>query len=300
MAAKKRSLMEGKMLYKDVAYKVFTKTSTLDMFTGASRMMWTHAYYDVKLWEKLLEEYVTRTRIIDTSRSGRLPKFCCVSTTVGDSIEAHIFRNYILPHNVESIYGGSHTAELWKVVRCSSAAPTYFGDYILNNQVHQDGGILYNNPCHVAIHEAKLLWPNEKICLVSMGTGRSLNKRKIDSQKLYTQKEISTIFKGDEPQTSSWKLKFMRILDAATDTEQSHHILSDLMEPGTYFRLNPYLTEMIPMTEYRAEKLRQIEKDAHMYFRRNEDKFEELAEILLKPRNCISAVKDMLLKNIFY
>lgn len=161
---------------------------------------------------------------------------------------------------------------------------------------------MQNNPCHIAIHEAKLLWPNEKICLVSMGTGRSLDKKRIDSQKLYSPKQLSKIFgnNNDEPQTTSWKIKFMRILDAATDTEQSHHIFSDLMSPGTYFRLNPYLTEMVPMTEYRVEKLRQLEKDAHMYFRRNEDKFEELAEILIRPRNSIRAIKDVFLKNIFY
>lgn len=75
-----------------------------------------------------------------------------------------------------------------------------------------------------------------------MGTGRSLNKKKIDSQKLYSQSAVSKLFNGDATQTTSWKMKFMRILEAATDTEQTHHILSDLMEPGSYFRFNPYLT----------------------------------------------------------
>lgn len=86
-----------------------------------------------------------------------------------------------------------------------------------------------NNPSSVAIHEAKLLWPDQKICLVSFGTGRSLNKRRIDSQKLYSSKQISRLFNGSasgDIQTSSWKTKFTRILDAATDTEQTHHILS--------------------------------------------------------------------------
>jgi calcium-independent phospholipase A2-gamma len=64
------------------------------------------------------------------------------------------------------------------------------------------------------------------------------------------------------------------------------------MDPGTYFRFNPYLTEMIPMTECDPEKLKQVEKDALMYFRTNEDKFEELAEILLKPRSTVTLLKD--------
>lgn len=48
------------------------------------------------------------------------------------------------------------------------------------------------------------------------------------------------------------------------------------------------------MTECDPEKLRQIEKDALMYYRRNEDKFEELAEMLLKPRSSIRLVSDII------
>lgn len=151
----------------------------------------------------------------------------------------------------------------------------------------------------MAVHEAKLLWPDQKICLVSFGTGRAINKRKIDSQKLYTPKQVSKLFNGDVTQTSSWKMKFSRILDAATDTEQTHHIMSDLLTPGTYFRFNPYLTEMIPMTECDDQKLMQAENDALMYYRRNEDKFEELAEMLTKPRSNTTLIKDFISKGIY-
>lgn len=298
-ADKNRTLSDGIKRYKDVSWKVFHQLSTLDRMQAASRLMWTHAYYDVDLWEQLLQEHMTSTKIIDTAKFSHVPKFCCVSTTVSDAaIEAHVFRNYVLPFNVESIYNGSHNAALWEVVRCSSAAPTFFGDFILDGKVHQDGGILYNNPSCVAIHEAKLLWPNQKICLVSLGTGRSPNKRKTDSQKLYTQSQVSKLFNDDPIQTSSWKRKFSRILEAATDTEQTHHICSDLMAPGTYFRFNPYLTETVSMTECRPEKIKQIEKDALLYFRRNEDKFEELVEILLKPRSSITRLNDYLQRKL--
>lgn len=55
---------------------------------------------------------------------------------------------------------------------------------------------------------------------------------------------------------------------------------------------------MISMTECDPEKLGQIEKDAMMYFRRNEDKFEELAEILLKPRSSINLFSDFLNRKV--
>ena len=65
-----------------------------------------------------------------------------------------------------------------------------------------------NNPCAVALHEAKQLWPNSPIqCVVSFGTGRTPYQINDTSSKMA---EIAT---------SSWKDKFYKILDSATDTE---------------------------------------------------------------------------------
>ena len=67
---------------------------------------------------------------------------------------------------------------------------------------------MVNNPCAVAIHEAKQLWPNSPIqCVVSFGTGRvPLNINNSTEEK-------------KEAVASSWRDKFYKILDSATDTE---------------------------------------------------------------------------------
>lgn len=57
-----------------------------------------------------------------------------------------LFRNYQLPPRDESYYAGSCSPHVWEAVRASSSAPFYFEEFHYNGDVHQDGGIIQNNP----------------------------------------------------------------------------------------------------------------------------------------------------------
>ena len=67
----------------------------------------------------------------------------------------------------------------------------------------QDGGLLTNNPCSIAIHEARLLWPDEPFqCIVSIGTGKYKGRSGPSAVEF-----------------SSLREKLLKIVASATDTE---------------------------------------------------------------------------------
>ncbi|XP_068132621.1 calcium-independent phospholipase A2-gamma [Hyperolius riggenbachi] len=266
-------LDECEELYRKLGNDVFKQNVIL----GTVKMGWSHAYYDSEMWEKMLKERMGSELMIETARNPNCPKVAAVSTIVnrGLPLKAYVFRNYNHFPGVKSHYLGGCQNYLWQAIRASSAAPGYFQEYLLGNDLHQDGGLHINNPCALAIHECKRLWPGVDFqCVISLGTGR-----------------YEGIGKSTATHTSL-KAKITNVISSATDTEEVHKTLDDLLPQDTYFRFNPIMNEDIPLDENRKEKLNQLQSDGQRYLERNERKLMKAAKLLKQERKTIQYMCD--------
>ncbi|NXD78996.1 PLPL8 phospholipase, partial [Halcyon senegalensis] len=260
-------------LYRKLGSDVFKQ----NVIVGTVKMGWSHAFYDSDIWEKMLKEKMGSNLMIETARNSTCPKVAAVSTIVnrGTPLKAFVFRNYNHFPGVKSHYIGGCQYKLWQAIRASSAAPGYFQEYVLGNDLHQDGGLLLNNPSALAVHECKCLWPNVPLqCLISLGTGRYESEGK--TNVTYT----------------SLKAKLTNVISSATDTEEVHTMLDALLPPDTYFRFNPLMNEDIPLDESRKEKLNQLQTDGIRYLERNEEKLRKAAKILTQEKTALQRLQD--------
>ncbi|XP_045071803.1 calcium-independent phospholipase A2-gamma-like isoform X2 [Coregonus clupeaformis] len=203
-------------LYRKLGSDVFKQ----NVIVGTVKMGWSHAFYDSQIWENILKERMGEGLMVETARDPKCPKVSAVSTIVnrGLPLKAYVFRNYSMLPGVRSHYIGDCKHKMWQAIRASSAAPGYFQEYTLGKDLHQDGGLLINNPTALAIHECKLLWPNTPVqCVVSLGTGR-----------------YETASKNNSTYTSL-KAKITNVISSATDTEEVHIMLDALLLPDSCF-----------------------------------------------------------------
>uniref|UniRef100_A0A8C2XKE3 Patatin-like phospholipase domain containing 8 n=1 Tax=Cyclopterus lumpus TaxID=8103 RepID=A0A8C2XKE3_CYCLU len=266
-------LDECEEMYRKLGSDVFKQ----NVIVGTVKMSWSHAFYDSEIWENILKERLGEGRMIESARDPHCPKVSSVSTIVnrGLPLKAYAFRNYRLMPGVRSHYIGDCNHKMWQAIRASSAAPGYFKEFVLGKDLHQDGGLLINNPTALAIHECKCLWPNTPLqCVLSLGTGR-----------------YETVGNNSTTYTSL-KTKLSHVISSATDTEEVHTMLDALLPPDTYFRFNPYLSEDIPLNESRAEKLNFLKGEGERYLERNEAKLRMAASVLGQEKSTIQRLAE--------
>ncbi|XP_074536670.1 calcium-independent phospholipase A2-gamma-like [Halichoeres trimaculatus] len=267
------SLEECADMYRRFGSEVFRQNPLV----GTVKMGWSHSYYNTENWETILQEKLGHRVLIKTARDELSPKVSAVSAVVnwGTSPKAFVFRNYNHKPGSLSRYAGASGCQMWQAVRASSAAPGYFQEFALQSDIHQDGGIILNNPCALAVHESRLLWPNQPFqCVLSLGTGRYDNVKR-------------------GPATStSLRAKISNLISSATDTEGVHTLLDDLLAPDVYFRFNPMLSAVVSLDESRPRALDQLQRDTQSYLERNRPKLARLCLVLGAERSAVRRTND--------
>ncbi|KAM3617948.1 uncharacterized protein V6R79_013124 [Siganus canaliculatus] len=267
------SLEECADMYRRFGSEVFRQNPLV----GTVKMGWSHSYYDTEIWEKILQEKLGQRVLIKTARDESSPKVSAVSAVVnwGTSPKAFVFRNYNHKPGSLSRYAGASGCQMWQAVRASSAAPGYFQEFTLQSDIHQDGGILLNNPCALAVHESRLLWPKQPFqCVLSLGTGRYDNAKRSSAT------------------STSLRAKISNLICSATDTEGVHTLLDELLAPDVYFRFNPMLSAVVSLDESRPQALDQLQRDTQSYLERNRPKLARLCLVLGAERSAASRTTD--------
>jgi patatin-like phospholipase/acyl hydrolase len=150
-----------------------------------------------RLWERF------KTKFRDDKLAGMLKDIIGENTTFGSeklqTLLMIVLRNATTDspwplsnnpsakYNAEGTPGRNTDLPLWRLVRASTAAPTYFPPEVLSVPPHEfifvDGGVtMYNNPAFQLFLMAtsdpyRLQWPTgeDRLLLISVGTGASAN-----------------------------------------------------------------------------------------------------------------------------
>jgi len=223
---------------KDVPIPVYSPSVWSNMLNYASYIKNGYWYASVELEKTLQDQDLANILLIDSAKETR-NKVCIVSTLCSVyPIEPYIFKNYFIAN--EDMKGDCEI-ELWKAIRASTAAPTYFIPLYHNSLAFRDGGLLCNNPAPIGIQEAKKLWPHKKLdLLVSVGTGYPPIK---DVKNIEGYSELVN-----------------QIIASCTETEKTHVILKSILPSENYLRLQPTNKSIfeIDLDETSEEKLEAI------------------------------------------
>lgn len=104
------------------------------------------------------------------------PKIALISCRHSIYPEIYLFTNYKHDHITPLDYASStNNIHICDAIHATMASPPYFKALELQidgkTEKFVDSGLLYENPIQIATYEAQKLWPNEKLVILSIGSG---------------------------------------------------------------------------------------------------------------------------------
>jgi len=306
---------QAKKRYDKLIARIFVKSSLAN-----AMMVFTTAAYDERHFNEVMEEVLGDTSMLESRADPAVPLVFCISSKMSSNpIQIALFRNYNygggeladsftldpekarielgLPSEDDimeelsdweetgqisgqcaprrtagSRHSGSFRILQRAALRATTAAPTFFKPVMMGGELYSDGGIVASNPAAVAIHEARTLFPDVPIeMIVSCGTGGFIEEK--------------------TPPKIGWDGIIGQIVNSATDGEQIHHILEDIMGEGgalasqtKYYRFNPVVGtgDEFPIDVTEPEKLERLAEITRAYMEKPEQqsKLKEIVDTL--------------------
>ena len=146
-------------MFELISRKIFYR-SWCDVFTSINGLLYSKYsdYYIEQEFKKIFED----TRLSEVKKPLSILAYDLISHT---------------PISFESWTRSNSNIKLWKAIRGSTAAPTFFPPFTHDDHMLIDGGVISNNLSDYTYQSAKKLYgPDEKFLHVSIGTGRYLPK----------------------------------------------------------------------------------------------------------------------------
>eukprot|EP00550_Attheya_septentrionalis_P006621 CAMPEP_0198291906 /NCGR_PEP_ID=MMETSP1449-20131203/9256_1 /TAXON_ID=420275 /ORGANISM="Attheya septentrionalis, Strain CCMP2084" /LENGTH=988 /DNA_ID=CAMNT_0043990591 /DNA_START=144 /DNA_END=3107 /DNA_ORIENTATION=- len=317
---RRETSVQARKRYNALIKRIFVKSAL-----STPMLLFTTAAYDEGGFMEVMQEILGDTSMLDSRADPSVPLVFAVSSKMSTPTQLCLFRNYNYgggelpdtfvtdPENARNELGlqpdkfnvpsspapmgtrkaaglcpprggdgsrhpGSFRIKQKVALRATTAAPTVFKPVMLGGDLYCDGGIVASNPTAVAIHEARALFPDIPIeMVVSCGTGGFL-----------TEKTAPKI---------GWDGIIAQIVQSATDGEQTHYVLEDILGQGgtaqlgrssvsqtRYYRLNPTIgmPDDFPIDGTDPERLEELSKITSQFMEQPEQKrkLKEIGDIL--------------------
>ncbi|CAF1309443.1 unnamed protein product [Rotaria sordida] len=222
-------------LYTCHSEKVFTRASKLPSLFG----FWP--IYRAEEKKALFDEYFGNTRL-----SQALTELIITTVNSGSST-TELFRRS------ESLIDPGKDYTFTDMLMCTTAAPTYFPPYNLNNSIFVDGGVQANNPTMIAYSTCPKNIDRNDIFVLSLGTGDYV------PDPLNPNAERNLLF---------WTINNSNVLKVIFDGPQNNidYQLSNMLDSDKYHRWQIWLENPIILDDVRKETLDHLMELTHAHF----------------------------------
>ncbi|MCH4826813.1 patatin-like phospholipase family protein [Planococcus halocryophilus] len=208
--------------YKEESHEIFNKS----LFFKITRGIFTSRYQAMAL-EKALKKYFGSTMLSEAIVHVVVPSY-----ELHGRFTAFFKSRDILTKKIE------RDVMMRDVARAASAAPTYFIPKKIKAYPKAsfiDGGVFANNPAMCAYADAKEIFPDEELLIVSLGTGNP--QLTIQFEKFRTwgllgwAKPLWYILLDGSSDVVDYQLKF--VLPNREESQRYYRFQIELLQPGT-------------------------------------------------------------------